>query len=245
MIERLRPAPGTYGYAAAIVAAQMMAQVGGFALPALLPTYMTRWNLTATEAGWLVGVFFAAYVVMVPILLSLTDRVPARRIYLLGTGLTTLAHLGFALLADGFWSAMLFRILAGAGWAGTYMTGLRIISDPLEGTAQSRAVSWHAAGVGVSNAASFAVAGVVAALAGADAAFLIGGAASATAFAIALIIVPEAPRKAEKPSRRLLDYRPVFRNRTALAWIAGYTVYTWEMAVVRDWAVTFFAVVIA
>jgi MFS family permease len=245
MIERLRPAPGTYGYAGAIVAAQMMAQVGGFALPALLPTYMTRWNLTATEAGWLVGVFFAAYVVMVPILLSLTDRVPARRIYLLGTGLTTLAHLGFALLADGFWSAMLFRILAGAGWAGTYMTGLRIISDPLEGTAQSRAVSWHAAGVGVSNAASFAVAGVVAALAGADAAFLIGGAASATAFAIALIIVREAPRRAEKPSRRLLDYRPVFRNRPALAWIAGYTVHTWEMAVVRGWAVTFFSVVIA
>jgi MFS family permease len=245
MIERIRPAPGTYGYAGAIVAAQMMAQVGGFALPALLPTYMTRWNLTATEAGWLVGVFFASYVVMVPILLSLTDRVPARRIYLLGTGLTTLAHLVFALLADGFWSAMLFRILAGAGWAGTYMTGLRIISDPLEGTAQSRAVSWHAAGVGVSNAASFAVAGVVAALAGADAAFLIGGAASATAFAIALIIVREAPRRAEKPSRRLLDYRPVFRNRPALAWIAGYTVHTWEMAVVRGWAVTFFAVVIA
>jgi len=35
-----RPAPGTYGYAGAIVVAQMMAQVGGFALPALLPTYM-------------------------------------------------------------------------------------------------------------------------------------------------------------------------------------------------------------
>ena len=90
MIERVRPAPGTYGYAGAIVAAQMIAQVGGFALPALLPTYMARWTLTATEAGWLVGVFFAAYVAMVPILLSLTDRVPARRIYLLGTGLTTL-----------------------------------------------------------------------------------------------------------------------------------------------------------
>ena len=244
MIERLRPAPGTYGYAGAIVAAQMMAQIGGFALPALLPTYMTRWNLTAAEAGWLVGVFFAAYVAMVPILLSLTDRVPARRIYLLGTGLTTLAHLGFALLADGFWSAMLFRILAGAGWAGTYMTGLRIIADPLDGTAQSRAVSWHAAGVGVSNAASFAVAGVLAALAGADAAFLMGAAASGAAFFIALVIVREAPRK-EKPSRRLLDYRPVFRNRAALAWIAGYTVHTWEMAVVRGWAVTFFAVVIA
>ena len=244
MIERLRPAPGTFGYAGAIVAAQMMAQIGGFALPALLPTYMSRWNLTATQAGWLVGIFFAAYVVMVPILLSLTDRVPARRIYLLGTGLTTLSHLGFALLADGFWSAMIFRILAGAGWAGTYMTGLRIISDPLEGTAQSRAVSWHAAGVGVSNAASFAIAGAVAALAGADDAFLMGAVASGAAFMIAFVIV-RAPRTMVKSSRRLLDFRPVFRNRAALAWIAGYTVHTWEMAVVRAWAVTFFAAVIA
>src|SRR5688572_3603015 len=118
MIHNLRPAPGTFRYAGAIVVAQMMAQIGGFALPALLPTYIDRWNITATEAGWLVGVFFAAYVVMVPVLLSLTDRFPARRIYLLGTGLTTLSHLGFALLADGFWSAMGFRVLAGAGWAG-------------------------------------------------------------------------------------------------------------------------------
>jgi MFS family permease len=240
-----RPPPGTLGYAGAIVAAQMMAQIGGFALPALLPSYIDRWHLTATEAGWLIGIFFAAYVAIVPTLLSLTDRFPARWIYFIGTGLTTVSHLGFAFLADGFWSAMVFRILAGAGWAGTYMTGLRIIADPLEGTAQSRAVSWHAAGVGVSNATSFAIAGAVAAIAGPDAAFLVGAATAASAFMIAALIVRDMPRASEKPSRRLLDYRPVLRNRRAMAWIAGYTVHTWEMAVVRAWGVTFFATVIA
>src|SRR5436305_12980629 len=101
MHSDFRPAPGSKGYAAAIVAAQMMAQIGAFALPALLPTYIARWGLTATKAGWLVGIFFAAYVVMVPVLLGLTDRLPARYVYLLGTGLTTLSHLGFALFADG------------------------------------------------------------------------------------------------------------------------------------------------
>jgi len=44
------------------VIAQMLAQIGAFALPALLPTYMARWHLSATNAGWLVGIFFAAYV---------------------------------------------------------------------------------------------------------------------------------------------------------------------------------------
>jgi MFS family permease len=245
MIGNIRPAPGTSGYAAAIVIAQMMAQLGAFALPALLSTYIERWHLSATEAGWLVGIFFAAYVAMVPILLSLTDRLPARRIYLVGTGLTTIAHLGFALLADGFWSAMVFRILAGAGWAGTYMTGLRIIADPLEGTAQSRAVSWHAAGVGVSNAASFAIAGVAALVAGADAAFLVGAAAAGTACAIAAFIVRDVPSAGRTSSRGLLDYRPVLRNRPAMAWIAGYTVHTWEMSVARAWGVTFFVTAIA
>src|SRR5882724_2903335 len=148
--------PGSHAYIRAIVGAQMLAQIGAFALPALLPDYIERWALSKTEAGWLVGIFFAAYVVMVPILVALTDRVPARRVYLVGTCLTTLAHLGFALVADGFWSGLVFRILAGIGWAGTYMPGLKAIADPLEGVAQSRAVSWHAAGVGISGAGSFA-----------------------------------------------------------------------------------------
>ena len=242
----VRPIPGSRGYTAAIVTAQMLAQIGAFALPALLPTYMARWTLSATEAGWLVGAFFAAYVVMVPILLALTDRYPARRVYLFGTALTALAHLGFALIADGFWSALTFRILAGVGWAATYMPGLKIIADPLEGTAQSRVVSWHALGVGISNAASFAIAGWIAALAGPEAAFTVGAAAAAGAFLIAAVIVPGAPGKpTAAPLKALLDYRPVLRNRAAMAWIAGYTVHTWEMAVLRAWGVTFFAAAIA
>src|SRR5258708_31947402 len=84
---------------------------------------------------------------MVPVLVSLTDRVAVRRVYMLGTGVTALSHFGFALFADGFWSALLLRLLAGIGWAGNYMPGLKAIADPLEGTVHSRALSWDAAGV--------------------------------------------------------------------------------------------------
>ena len=187
------PLPGSRGYTTAIVTAQMLAQIGAFALPALLPTYMTRWTLSATEAGWLVGAFFAAYVVMVPILLALTDRYPARYVYLFGTGLTTLAHLGFALVAGGFWSALAFRILAGAGWAASYMPGLKIIADPLEGVAQSRVVSWHALGAGMSAAFSFAIAGWIATLAGPEAAFI-------TLLGLAVLLWFARPRRAPAPA---------------------------------------------
>ena len=226
----------------------MLAQIGAFALPALLPGYIARWDLSKTEAGWLVGIFFAAYVVMVPVLVALTDRVPARRVYMLGTGLTALSHLGFALLADGFWSALVLRVLAGIGWAGTYMPGLKAIADPLEGMAQSRAVSWHAAGVGISGAASFAIAGLVDAIGRARAAAFCSAARprwrradrrDGDAGGVA------APAADGRRRDALLDFRPVFRNRAAMGWIVGYTVHTWELAALRAWGVTFLAAVIA
>jgi MFS family permease len=233
--------PGTPRFIAAMVIAQVLTQIGAFTLPALLPVYIDRWSLSATEAGWLIGIFFAAYVPAVPLLLALTDRVPARRIYLLGTGATALAHLGFGLLADGVWSGLAFRALAGIGWAGAYMPGLKAIADPLAGSAQSRAVSWHAAGVGFAGALSFAMAGAVAALAGPDAAFIAGGVLAAGAFLIALAILPDTPPPPRAGAGRLLDFRPVLRNRQALAWIAGYCVHTLEMAVLRAWGVAFLA----
>lgn len=231
----------------AIVTAQVLAQIGTFTLPALLPGFITRWSLSGAEAGWLIGAFFAAYVAAVPVLVALTDRVPARRIYMLGTGLTALSHLGFVLVADGFWSALLLRLVAGAGWAGCYMPGLKVLADRLEGAEQSRAVGMHAAGVGVAGAASFAVAGALDALAGPEAPFLFGALAAMLAFTIGAFAMPrEAPaRGTARDPTALLDFRPVLRNRAAMAWIAGYTVHTWELAALRAWGVTFLAASIA
>src|SRR5689334_10397229 len=172
-----------------IVTAQVLVQIGAFSLPALLPAYIDRWHLSKTEAGALVGIFYAAYVVAVPVLVSLTDRVPARRVYAAGAALTALSHFGFALVADGFWSALAFRALAGIGWAGAYMPGLKAIADTLEGDEQSRAVSAHAAGVGVSGAASYAVSGLIADTFGPRAAFLFDGAAASLAIVIALLVM--------------------------------------------------------
>jgi MFS family permease len=235
------PAPGTRGFIRAMVAAQVGVQIGAFTLPALLPGFMERWALTNTQAGWLVGIFFAAYVPAVPVLLALTDRMAPRRIYLAGAGLTLLSHLGFALWADGFWSALVLRAVAGVGWAACYMPGLKALTDPLEGAAQSRAVSWHAAGVGFAGAMSFACAGLFDAVAGPAAAFLFAAIMAGLAVVIAAWVLPHA-RPADEalvPPRRLLDFRPVLRNRQAMGWIVGYTVHTWEMAALRAWAVTF------
>jgi MFS family permease len=59
----------------ALCAAQFCAQIGAFGVAALLPALMTAWTLSNTEAGWISGIYYAAYTVAVPLLSSLTDRI--------------------------------------------------------------------------------------------------------------------------------------------------------------------------
>jgi len=87
-------------------------------------------------------------------LVTLTDRVDPRSVYLAGVGLTVASHIGFAVSADGFWSAGAARALAGVGWAGTYMTGLKLLADRVEPGLMSRAVAGHAASIGIAGALS-------------------------------------------------------------------------------------------
>jgi len=224
----------------AMCAAQACAQIGAFSVAALIPTLIPAWGLTNTEAGWISGIYYAAYTVVVPLLSSLTDRVDAKRIYLGSVALTALAFAGFAWAATGFWSALLFRALMGMGWAGSYMPGLKALSDATEGPGQSRAVAAHAAAVGVSGALSFGVAGAVNVWLGWRWALVPGALGAALAFLFVLIgLPPRPPHPSAGPRPALLDFRPVLRNRSALAYSLAYCVHTWEMSALRAWVVAF------
>src|SRR5882762_2026736 len=221
-------------------AAQALAQIGAFGVAALLPTLITAWSLSNTEAGWVSGIYYAAYTVVVPLLSSLTDRVDPKRVYLGSVALTAVAFAGFAWVSTGFWSALVFRALMGAGWAGSYMPGLKALSDLTEGPQQSRAVAAHAAAVGVSGALSFGIAGAVNAWLGWQWALVPGALGAASAFIFVLIALPARPvRAAAGPRGGLLDFRPILRNRSALAYSVAYCVHTWEMSALRGWVVTF------
>ena len=45
----------------AMCAAQACAQIGAFSVAALIPTLIPAWGLTNTEAGWISGIYYAAY----------------------------------------------------------------------------------------------------------------------------------------------------------------------------------------
>ena len=233
---------------AIVCTAQVLVQIGAYFWPALLPGLVDRWALTYTEAGWITAVFYGAYMVSVPVLVTLTDRIDPRRIYLLGVGLTIAGHMYFGFAADGFWSAIVGRVLAGIGWAGTYMTGLKLLADQVDDRMMSRAVASHAAGIGVAGALSFATGDLIAHLAGWQSAFLAAGASAALAWAMVAIAVPgrgAAPAPSARDGGKLFDFRPVFRNRSAMAYALAYCVHTLEMNALRGWAVAFLVYVAA
>jgi MFS family permease len=226
---------------AVVCAAQVLVQIGAYFWPALLPTMIPLWGLTNSEAGWITAIFYAAYMVAVPILVTLTDRVDAKLVYLFGVGCTIAGHLLFDIYAEGFWSALATRALAGIGWAGTYMTGLKLLADQVDAKLMSRAVTGHAASIGVSGALSFSCAGLLAGFYGWPAAFVVAGLSAAAAWLIVALSVPRRSQPA-LPSGdgfTLFDFRPVFRNRSAMAYSLGYCIHTLEMSALRGWGVAF------
>ena len=219
-----------------------MAGVSSFA--AVLPFFVRTWGLTNTQAGWIGGVFYGGYTAAVPLLVSLTDRMDPRRIYLFSTALGGAAALAFALFADGFWSAMAFRALAGVGLAGTYMPGLKALADRYEGAAQARAVAFYTSSFGVGGSASYVLTGLVDAYAGWRWAFAAAAGGSAIAYIVADRLLRRAPAgrlsQGEKPLR-LFDMRHVPLDRTILACVIAYAAHNFELFGFRAWIAAFLA----
>ncbi|MGF1609940.1 MAG: nitrate/nitrite transporter [Kiloniellales bacterium] len=224
----------------ALCLAEVTVMAGFGTFPGLLPTFFEEWGLSNTAAGWINGVYFGAYMVSVPLLVSLTDRVDPRRVYLVSAAVTALSSLGFAFVADGFWSASLFRALAGIGLAGTYMPGLKALTDHLPPGLQSRAVAFYTSTFSIGAASSFFLAGEVAAAL--DWRWAFGLAALGPGLAmliVALLVPPSGEHHLARSETALLDFRPVIRNRSAFAYVLAYSAHNWELFALRSWLVAF------
>ncbi|MCW5774752.1 MAG: MFS transporter [Rhodospirillaceae bacterium] len=225
---------------ATLCAAEILGMLGFSAVPALLPALSLAWSLSATEAGILTGAFFGGYMVSVPVLTALTDRIDARKVYLSATLLAALGNLGLALFARDLGSGIAFQIVSGIGLAGMYMPGLKLLSDHVTGPKQSRFVAFYTSSFGVGASVSYLATGAVAALL--DWRYAFGCAAAGALVSAALTLA--VPRGAKAPPggpslARLLDMRPVLRNREAMTYVLGYAAHNFELFAVRGWVVAF------
>lgn len=236
----MRPKPSAF--VAAICAAHVLTMLGFSAFPALLPQFTSLWSLTSTEGGMVNSAFFLGYTVAVPFLVSLTDRVDSRRIYLASALLGTAANLGFALFAHDALSAAAYTALYGVSLAGTYMPGLRLMSEHLPPEKVARATGYYTASFGLGAAISYVYSDALASHFGWPSVF--AGAAFSGVIALLLILAVAPPAPPSGPHRgwiSLIDPRPVFHNRSAMAYSICYGLHCVELFTVRSWVVAFLA----
>jgi MFS family permease len=229
-----------------VCAAEILTMIGVFAYPALLPTFADLWSLSGAQSGWIAGIYFAGYAIAVPILLPLTDRYDAKWVYAFGAALAAIACIGFAVAADGFWTALAFRFIAGFGLGATYMPGLRVLVDRYKGPTPTRAIAIYTASFSLGTAVSYLVAGEVTRLFDWQTLFAVSGVAAIVAGAL-VITLPATAARPRVSTAALFDVRAVFANRAALGYIIAYGVHCWELFTYRSWLVAFlaFAVVLS
>jgi MFS family permease len=224
-----------------IVLAQTCGMLGSATFASTLTELARLWHLDSTHAGWISSAYFLGYTVAVPLLVALTDRFDPRKIYLGGCLVGACAGVGFSRFAHGLWSASLLQALAGIGVGATYMPGLRILTTRLGERARIRAVPYYTTTFAVGTSLSYLLSGWVASGYGWRSAFL--ATASGPLFAAALVTLATwntaAPQPELRSTRHPLDFRPVLRNRQAMAYVLAYGGHCWEMFAFRAWLPTF------
>ncbi len=222
--------------------AEALSMTGFACFTTLLPVLMREWGLNNSEAGLISGVFYTGYMLAVPVLTALTDRVDSRRVYFFACLFSAFGAAGFALLANGLWSALFFQFFIGAGLAGTYMPGLKTLTDHLEGEAQSRATAFYTAGFGVGSSISIVASGKLGVLFGWQWAFVFGAIGPVLAALVVMNLMPRGRSHAvHAATPALLDFRPALRNRATRLYVLGYSLHSYELFGQRSWMVAFLA----
>lgn len=230
---------------AGVAFAQTCGMLGSGTFASTLTELARLWHLDSTHAGWISGAYFVGYTISVPLLVALTDRFDPRRIYIGGCLVGACAGVGFSQFANGLWSASLFQGLAGIGVGATYMPGLRILTTRLGERARVRAVPYYTTTFAVGTSLSYMLSGWVAADYGWRFAFLTAGfgplMAAVLVTAVTWSVAPNmAPvESGARAARHPLDFRPVFRNRQAIAYVLAYGGHSWELFAFRTWLPTF------
>ena len=236
------------GYTPFMLMAQTCALLGFACYAVVLTTLQDEWQLSNLQSGLIASAFFFGYMLMVPLATALTDRVDAKKVYFMGGLSATCGLLGMGLFAYNFWTALIFMALNGAGLAGTYMPGLKILSDRIKTGELSRHIAFYTAFFGIGTGFSYLCSGWILDSLGWRYVFGFIALGPFTALLIVLIFIPALTHeKWHGPIRiRLRDifpvdkWRLVLQDKTASGFIFGYTVHSIELFASRSWIVAFF-----
>jgi MFS family permease len=228
-----------------MLTAQVLALLGFASYPVALMSIQTQWNLSNFQSGFIASSFFLGYVLVVPFATSLSDRIDAKKIYLIGAALSAFGLFGFGWFASGFLEACGMMLINGAGFASLYMPGLKIISDRLEPSELSRPIAFYTAFFGMGSGFSYLLSGLLIPHVGWRLVFMVISLGPILSLVVVYIFVSNLPEKMEKNSFHCSDVLPlkrwieVIKDRQAVQYILGYGIHCLELFASRNWIVAY------
>jgi MFS family permease len=227
------------GSAGAVTAALTICLVTSLAplmsFPAVLPQVASAWGLSAAEAGWIGGIYFAGYALAVPFLSGWTDRVDGRWVLAVSSLLGAAAAFAFGEWANGFWMGLALRFVSGIAFAGVHMPGLTLLTRYIDGRSQARAVSIYTSSYALGSSGSFLIAGFADAVFGWRAVFFVSALGPLLTIAAVACLAPPPARPRSVGSGP--DFSGVLRNRTFMKYVLAFAGNTWEVFGIRVWFV--------
>jgi MFS family permease len=112
-----------------LACAELLGMSLWFAASAVSAQYRTLWDLSASQSGWLTTVVQLGFVVGTAVLatLNVVDIVPSGRLFATGALVGAAANTAL-LIAPGFRTALVCRMLTGAALAAVYPPAMKMIS---------------------------------------------------------------------------------------------------------------------
>lgn len=207
-----------------------------------LPILQADWYLSNTQAGVIQAAGQVGYLLAVLVSSSLTDYVIPKHLIVGGALWAGFSNLAFALFANGFTSAVIFRALIGMGVAFIYMPGVKFISQQIPPHQRGSAVGLFVASFTLGSAVSIALGGNLASILGWRLAFSLMSIGPLVGALISWRTLPEA----EKPDfqrEEPVPFSALLNNRAAVLVILLYVCHAWEVLGLRSWLAAYLTAV--
>jgi MFS family permease len=207
-----------------------------------LPILQADWVLSNTQAGIIQAAGQVGYLLAVLVSSSLTDYVLPKHLIIGGALWAGLSNLFFALFANGFTSAVIFRALIGMGVAFIYMPGVKLISQNILSAQRGSAVGLFVASFTLGSAVSIALGGNLASILGWRLAFALLSLGPLAGAIISWRWLPKAER-ADHQQEHPVPFSALLNNRAAVLVILLYICHAWEVLGLRSWLAAYLTAV--
>jgi MFS family permease len=208
--------------------------------PACLNALLTAWQMSATRAGLVQGVFTAAFAISLLVASFLADRIGAKPVFLWASLLSAAAAILFALLARSYETALVLIALLGLSQGGTYTPAIMLVAANAPEKRKAAAVGWVLAGMSAGYVISMFLSITLLTLYGYEVAFIATASLTLLGWLLGHIAIRHARERSVESGGDGTASRASLQRRARLLTL-GYIGHCWELFGAWAWIPAFLA----